>query len=102
MDAASQEMHENTYLLSLNLFRSILLRVVVLGKWKRVNLVENALTEKSLTENVFVIGRGLRESPRFHDVAKSVGAKRVWIREWHKANLMESVWTEKSFDRKCF
>ena len=26
-------------------------------------------------ENVFDIGRGLRESPRFHVVAKSVGAK---------------------------
>ncbi len=31
--------------------------------------------KRVLTENAFDTGRDLRESPRFHDVAKSVGAK---------------------------
>ena len=55
-----------------------------------------------MTENVFDTGRDLRESPRFHDVAKSVGAKTGVDPEMGNVDLVGNALTGKSFNRKCF
>ncbi len=51
--------------------------------------------------NAFDIGRGLRESPGFHVVARSVEAKRGVDPEMGKVNLVWDVLMERGLLKDC-